>query len=344
MRVLPYAPVLLLLLGCSTASSDGSADNASALSVDIYEEVGTGTVPGTDLPDQWPAHGAPGCSGNPTFEPTMFTFKYDENTFIIRENKCLNYEGNFLYVLFGKDKVLLQDTGSTPGMSAAQFSAAFPLRSTVEGLITQWLAAHPNTDGTPRTRESIELLVTHSHGHGDHKSGDYQFRQSDGTPYPHTQIAGTTQPAVAAFFGLTNWPNQSAKLDLGGRELEILPIPGHEPSHVAVYDHGAQLLLTGDTLYPGHLFVADRTSYRASVARLAGWIHEKDTKGVLLRPIVYVLGNHIEKPPEAGKFYPYGTRVHNPERKLELYVSDVDYLASRMAAGSFGLTANFSIE
>ena len=36
----------------------------------------------------------------------------DANTFVLRQSMCTNYEGPFLYLLFGSEKVLLQDTGA----------------------------------------------------------------------------------------------------------------------------------------------------------------------------------------------------------------------------------------
>ncbi len=332
-RHLRWLALGAIALGCSTQGAD-HAETATA-TADLTS--GTGTIAGTPLPAEWPLNGSPDCRNHVNGEPSLYKFKYDANTWIIRENKCLNYEANFIYVLFGNDKVLVQDTGSIPsdwvGASGqAKFKQAFPLRDTVESLITDWLAEHPAKDGTPRTRDSIELLVTHSHSHGDHVGGDYQFKGADGQPFPHTKIAGLRPTDVAAFFGITSWPTQAATFDLGNRKLEVMGIPGHEASHVAIYDPGAQLLLTGDSLYPGHLFVRDWTQYRASVSRLADWMRETDAMGARVRPTVYVLGTHIEKKPAARQFYPYPSWIHNPERKLELFSSDLDFLAKQTDA------------
>lgn len=308
--------------GGTTTDPDGSsADDASADAAPVIPL----------LPAEWPNNGSTDCVNHTNSEPAIYKFKYDENTWILRENKCLNFEANFIYVLFGHDKVFMQDTGSIPqGFTTAKFSQVFKIRDTVEGLITDWLAAHPNDDGTPRTRDSMELLVTHTHSHGDHVSGDYQFKQADGTPYPGTKIAGRSPQQVAQFFGHQAWPNNAATVDLGGRVVEVLPIPGHEAAHVAVYDHGSKILLTGDTLYPGHIFVADWTAFRASTKRLNDWLHEKNADGSYVRPINHVLGTHIEKPPTASVFYPYPSWIQDPERKLELTLADVELLATKM--------------
>jgi len=313
----------VLVFGCAAPSTDAP----EAASADLE------TRRAATLPAEWPNNGSADCRNNQNSEPSIYVFKYDADTWILRENKCLNFEANFIYLLFGQNKVLMQDTGSIPsGMSQARFTQLFPIRDKVEGIIAEWLAAHPNADGSPRTRDSIELLVTHSHSHGDHVQGDYQFRQANGQPYPHTKIAGLRPTDVASFFGITSWPNGMATLDLGGRKLDVLGIPGHEPAHVAVYDHGAKLLLSGDSLYPGHLFVRDWATYRASIARLNTMMHEKDASGAYVRPVTWVFGTHIEKKPEPRQFYPYPSWLQDPERKLELLLSDLELLASETQA------------
>ncbi|MBX3232111.1 MAG: MBL fold metallo-hydrolase [Labilithrix sp.] len=335
------AAIGLLLLGCSTGVADDTAASA-----DQVKQGTPGGEPGTgegepvvpvveedaELPVQWPNRGSADCQNFQNSDPSIYKFKLNANTFILRENKCLNFEGNFIYVLFGQKKVLIQDTGSiAQGMSRALFTQLFPIRNTIEAMIGEWLAAHPNEDGSPRTRDSIELLVSHTHSHGDHVSGDYQFKNADGTPLPYTKVAGLRPADVASFFGLTNWPNNAGSIDLGDRVVDVLPIPGHEASHVALYDHGSQLLLTGDTLYPGHIFIQDWGTFRKSTAKLAAWIKETDAQGKPVRPVKHVFGTHIEKKPGTGaaSFYRYGTRFHPTERHLELTGAHVELEAQQ---------------
>lgn len=333
--------ICALLVGCTAASEDASTN------VDHVTPGTTPTTPPTTeppvvaaptdapLPEQWPNRGSTDCANHANSEPNIYKFKLNPDTYILRENKCFNYEGNFIYLLFGQNKVLMQDTGSIPqGFSKAQFTQFFPIRNFVEGIIGEWLAAHPNPDGTARTRDSIELLVTHTHSHGDHVSGDYQFKNADGTPLPGTKVAGLRPADVATFFGLTDWPNKAGVVDLGGRKIEVMPIPGHESAHVALYDQGSELLLTGDTLYPGHIFIQDWGTFRNSTKRLAGWIKETDALGKPVRPIKHVFGTHIEKKPGVGQasFWRYGTPYHPTERKLELTAAHVEFEAQQAQA------------
>jgi len=93
----------------------------------------------------------------------------------------------------------------------------------VDTLIRAWTRAHGVAD--------ITLIVAHSHGHGDHVAGDSLFRLR-----PGTIVVGRDTASVRTFFGIRNWPSDTATFDLGGRVLDILPIPGHQAASIAVYD------------------------------------------------------------------------------------------------------------
>lgn len=214
-----------------------------------------------------------------------------------------SFEAPFLYLLFGKDRALLLDTGA----------GGLKIRPAIDAVVDQWLAAHH--------RKSIPLVVAHTHGHGDHHQGDAEFQDR-----PDTTVVGLTAPEVAAFFGLADWPNGVATFDLGKRALSILPSPGHHPSHIAVYDPKDRLLLSGDTLYPGRLNVPANmfADYRASVDRIADF-----TK---THPVRWVLGAHIEMTREPGKDYALAARSHPDEHALELPYSDLTELRSAVDA------------
>src|SRR5215470_3335889 len=106
-----------------------------------------------DLNVRW-NHGARG-------EQPIQVHAYDPHTYLLRQSKATSYEAPFLFLLFGNERALLLDTGATAD------PAAFPLRATVDALVAGWLAANP--------REGYELVVAHTHGHGDHVAGDGQF-------------------------------------------------------------------------------------------------------------------------------------------------------------------------
>ena len=218
---------------------------------------------------------------------------------------CVHYEAPFIYLLFGRDKVFLQDTGAT---SAAH---RFPLRQTVDRLISDWLAQHK--------LRSIELIITHSHGHGDHVAADGQF-----VGRPETQIVSTGEAAVKSFFRITNWPEQIVQFDLGQRILDVMAIPGHIDDHVAVFDRQTGVLLTGDTVYPGNLYIGDWDAYKSSIERLTAFCAQSKVE--------YVLGTHIEMTSSPGVPFDFQSTFHPNEHRLQLCVDHIRELNCALQA------------
>ena len=249
-------------------------------------DFGGGPVRG-ELDVRW-IHGS---SGKGATGPAIQVHQYDTNTYLLRQSKSVNYEAPFLYLLFGAERAILWDTGAT------RDPARFPLRQTIDDLIASWLIANP--------REAYELVVAHSHAHGDHVAGDHQFADR-----PLTTVVGTDLNAVRSFFGFTRWPDSVAAFDLGGRTLEITGIPGHHPTSLAVFDAWTGFLLTGDTVYPGRLYGPDMPAFVESMDRLI------DFAGA--RPVTHVMGCHIEMSRTAGQDYPIGCRYQPDEPPLQM--------------------------
>lgn len=227
-------------------------------------------------------------------EPPLQVHRYDEHTFVLRQSKTVSYEAPFLYLFFGNARALLVDTGATAD------STRCPVRETVDRLITTWLEWHP--------RPSYPLVVAHSHGHRDHVAGDVQFAGR-----PDTTMVGRDRRAVSDFFGFTSWPDQVVRLDLGGRVLEITGTPGHHPASIAILDGWTGLLLTGDTVYPGRLYVDDMPAFADSLGRLVGLAESRGVR--------HVMGAHIEMSHTPGRDYPLGTPYQPQEPPLQLSVA-----------------------
>ncbi|MEV6520376.1 MBL fold metallo-hydrolase [Longispora sp. NPDC051575] len=225
-------------------------------------------------------------------EPAIQVHHYDEHTVILRQSKAVHYEAPFLFLLFGNDRALLLDTGATPEPEL------FPLRATVDALIADWLEAHP--------RDGYELVVAHTHGHGDHVAADGQF-----TDRPATTVVSRELEAVQAFFGFDDsWPARTVTFDLGGRVLELLGSPGHHRAAITIYDPWTAILFTGDTVLPGRLYIFDHSAYLATLDRMI------DFAGT--RPVRHVLGCHVEMTSRPGLDYPLGTTFQPDEQVLEL--------------------------
>jgi hydroxyacylglutathione hydrolase len=261
-----------------------------------------------DLGVRW-IHGSPSAKHNR--DPEIQVHHYDDHTVILRQNMAVHYEAPFLYLLLGNDQALLVDSGATP---QPEF---FPLRATVERLLSGWLARHP--------RDHYELLVAHSHSHDDHTAGDGQFADR-----PGTTVVGADLAAVTGFFGLPDWPEGTAQLDLGGRVVDVIPSPGHDEPAITYYDRATGLLLTGDTVYPGRLYVEepDWAAFAATLDRLLAFAEG--------HPVAHLLGGHIEMTRQPGVDYAIRTAYQPEEPPLEMSVGDLRML--RRAAGAVGDT------
>lgn len=234
--------------------------------------------------------GAPDCRKPGAKEPPYEILEVNKGFYIMRQNKCINFEAPFVYLYIGDDGALLFDTGSTSD------AETMPIRKWVDEV----LAKHPKGD-------KLKLTVAHSHSHGDHCAGDEQFMDR-----PNTTVIGTNPDAVAKAFNVKNWPDGEGSIDLGGRKLSIIPIPGHEASSIAVYDHKSGDMLTGDTIYPGNIFLSRYSwkEFKDSVNRL----HKFSEK----HPVRNFLGAHIEMSADPGKDFPYGSTYHPNEHNLPL--------------------------
>jgi glyoxylase-like metal-dependent hydrolase (beta-lactamase superfamily II) len=231
------------------------------------------------LPASW-ITGGPNCLEVPDWQ----VHQYNPAFFILRESGCTNYEKPFLYLIFGKTRALLVDTGAGPVDTAAVTAK----------LIAKWLKQNQ--------RASISLMVVHSHAHGDHIAGDKDF-----AGLPDVTLIPATVDAEQKAFGITN---RQGSIDLGDRIIDVIAIPGHQPAHVAYYDRKTGILLTGDHLYPGRLYITDFPAYVASTQRLVEFTES--------HPVTHILGCHIEQSSTPYVDYPTGTTYQPHEHTLEL--------------------------
>jgi len=262
------AAVLGLSACTLTVASKVAESSSSYRFTAIDRTMSTATATATTTEDksdgiakhEW-LSGAQDCS---TPSHAIDVLQVDPQSYILRQNPCLSPESPFMYLLLGQEKALLLDTGDGKDL---------PIEKVVDTLLLQYA----KTQG----RDVLPLLVLHSHGHGDHRGGDAQFLDR-----PKTQLVSTNFDSMVDTLGLKNWPEQGAVIDLGRREIELIPTPGHHKTAISLYDPQNQWLLTGDSLYPGRLTVLDWTAYQQSVARLRAFAVE--------HPVSAILGGHIE--------------------------------------------------
>ncbi|HEY4284616.1 MAG TPA: MBL fold metallo-hydrolase, partial [Chthoniobacterales bacterium] len=76
---------------------------------------------------------------------------------------------------------------------------------------------------------------------------------------------------------ISHWLHDGDNLDLGGRTLEVISVPGHTPDSIALYDAKNGLLFTGDMFYPGRIFLyrpeTDLDAYLTSIKKMAALPH-----------------------------------------------------------------------
>jgi hydroxyacylglutathione hydrolase len=248
------------------------------------------------VPPNWYAGGRD-CAGRPDFNVQA----YNDGLFMLRQAACKNYEKPFLYLIVGTERALLLDTG------AGNVDVVTPVDSLVRGAARR------------RGVSTLQLIVAHSHAHGDHIAGDTQF-----VGRANTVLVGRDSAAVRAFFGIDRWPQDAGTVDLGHRILDIIAIPGHQPASIAVYDRLTGVLLTGDTFYPGRLYVRDTAAYTLSVARLLQFANT--------HPVLHFLGAHVENSRTPGVDYPVGTVDQPDEHGVDMTQAQLAELDSVVRA------------
>lgn len=228
----------------------------------------------------------------------------DEATIAIRQNPCVDYEAPLMYLLIGDELALLIDSGVSddPAITAELTS-----------LVSRYLE---RPDGSRRV-----LNVVHTHGHQDHRAGDAAL-----AALPQTTVVPHEGVALRQSLGIRNWPDDEVRMNLGGRDVTVLPTPGHHPDHVVFFDSRTRLLFTGDFYLPGRLLVDDIDAYRDSARRLVEFVQ--------VHGVRYALGAHIEMDAK-GELYSGGATYHPDERSIALPLGIPEAVALREALDDF---------
>ena len=120
----------------------------------------------------------------------------------------------------------------------------------------------------------IELLNTH--GDIDHVGSNREFDRfymnpAEASNYYHTQKQTGTMVPVS----------DGDKIDLGERELEIITLPGHTPGSIAVLDRKNRVLISGDPIQDGSIFMfgiqREMHAYLLSLEKLERYLPYFDT-------------------------------------------------------------------
>src|SRR5262249_39705032 len=127
---------------------------------------------------------------------------------------------------------------------------------------------------------TVPVIVLNSHTHYDHIGGNYAFTEILGVDSDYTRKSAEGKPNlmmaemlsprlacpplpdgltpetyVIRPFRVTSAVFDGQRLDLGGRIVEVLLTPGHTPDALCLIDRTNRQLFTGDTYYPGNLWL-----------------------------------------------------------------------------------------
>ena len=116
---------------------------------------------------------------------------------------------------------------------------------------------------------SLPLSLINTHADGDHVACNGQFEAfymhpAEEPNYRRGTRSGTILPV-----------REGDYLDLGGRTLEIIHLPGHTPGSIALLDTENRVLISGDPIQDGRIFMFGRYRnlplYISSLDHLQNW-------------------------------------------------------------------------
>lgn len=151
------------------------------------------------------------------------------------------YQQNFNYLVVGEHTALLFDAG--PGVR--------DIRPVVESL----------TD--------LPVIFLPSHFHYDHVGNGVDFAQravvdlpylraraiGDQLTFTDMEHLGPVEGFAVPTWTVEHWWAPGQTVDLGSRTVTIVHTPGHSPESISVYDVANNIILSGDFLYEGMLYV-----------------------------------------------------------------------------------------
>jgi len=204
-----------------------------------------------------------------TSRPWFKVYDVGHNTYAIDEP--YNWEETIGYLILGKEKALLFDSGM--GLDSI----------------------------SPLIREITQLpiIVLNSHTHPDHIGGNYEFnhilalntpftRQNAKKGYKHEEVNWEISPASFCLkrllkmdtahyyikpFKVTQFIEDGYVIQLGSRSLKVIATPGHTPDALCLLDKKSGYLWCGDSFYEGPILlssdVTDLKAYQKSIKRMA---------------------------------------------------------------------------
>ncbi len=132
-----------------------------------------------------------------------------------------------------------------------QFVRCFLLIGNDSALWIDSGVSNPDLEELADEVTSLPLSVVYTHADGDHISGTAQFSQFMMTKEDYEGCK------VAEKFPGSQWIEicDGDVIDLGGRTLEVISVPGHTAGSIVLLDRERRMLFAGDTLQKEHIYL-----------------------------------------------------------------------------------------
>lgn len=174
-----------------------------------------------------------------------------------------------MYLVMGQERAALIDSGMGIGDVRAEIGKITSLPCTVLNTHYHWdhVGANSLFAESAIHESEVELVA---------QEPDVGFiHQAMQSPAARAVLPASFDPAAYRIIPkpATRVLHDNDVIDLGGRVLRVLHIPGHSPGHVAYLDEASNMLFTGDTAYLGPVYAcfedSDPVAFARSVKRLA---------------------------------------------------------------------------
>lgn len=307
---------LLLLVGCQSerAATTASVDVVENGCDEILPRPENASLRLSDASDEW-----------------FQVYEVADGVFSIVEP--YQWQETVSHLIVGQERAVLFDTGI----------GLLPIKPVVERIT------------------KLPVSVLNSHTHYDHVGGNHEFSTvlAIDTEYTKANMAGFGHERIAedftpdsfckgpprgvdvSSFYTRSWTASGyvvdgEHLDLGGRTLEVLHIPGHTPDATALLDRQNRLLFTGDTYYADRLWLfvpeTNLDDYQRAIVRLAAIESDVD----------YLLGAHTAARVDANRLAQVEAAfgklragefesTTDSSNRLDVQVGDVRFLTSQQA-------------
>ena len=193
-----------------------------------------------------------------------YTLEYiDDKTIAIGEPRY--WQVNYNYLILGEERAILFDSG--PGVRDIK-----PLVASLTDLPVTVVASHLHFDhvGNHNRFQHIAMLDVPS---------VRAKAEGDVVQTSHLQHLGFLERIANPPLTVSQWWQPGQRIDLGGRELQVINAPGHTPDSLMLWDEQRNLLLAGDYIYDGELYAmmpgSDLAEYEKTAAGLLTLINSQ---------------------------------------------------------------------